>query len=264
MPSEHEDRIRDAFTRQAETFEDERLNLAFTVGLPWLLSYVDGGPADTVLDVAAGTGIVSRALAPAVQHVTALDSTPAMVAEGTRRAALAELINVEFVLGSAERLPFPDDSFSLVVTRFSLHHFVDPGPMLDEMVRVLRPGGRLVVKDLVGSTEPELAARQDRVERLRDESHVRMPPRGAVAEWVRLRGMEVLEVADREIDRPVRSWLEQAVTGPEETAQVLAAFEADLSGAESTGLGPHLVDGELWFRQTWEVTVATTSEQTVP
>jgi SAM-dependent methyltransferase len=256
MGSDHDERIRTAFTRQAGTFEDERLNVAFTTGLPWLLSHVRAGSTDTVLDVAAGTGIVSRALASDVAHVTALDSTPAMVAEGARSAASAGIGNLTFVLGSAERLPFPDAGFTLVVTRFSLHHFADPAPMLDEMVRVLRPGGRLVVKDLVSSTDQDLAARQDRVERLRDDSHVRMPPRGAVPGWLRLRGLEVRDVAEREIDRPVRPWLEQAVAGPEATKQVLAAFDADLAGGESTGMRPHVVDGERWFRQTWEVTVA--------
>jgi ubiquinone/menaquinone biosynthesis C-methylase UbiE len=256
MPSSHEQRIREAFTRQAGTFEDERLNVAFTVGLPWLLSYVDPRPDDVVLDVAAGTGIVSRALAPSVARVTAVDNTPAMIEEGRRRAAVEDHGNVEFLAGSAERLPLPDAAFTLVVTRFSLHHFEDPTPAVAEMVRVLAPGGRLVVKDLVASTDPRESVRQDHVERLRDDSHVRMPPRGAVAAWLRDAGLDVVDIAEHDLDRPVQPWLEQSVTDAEPAAQVRAAFEADLDGGETTGLRPHRVDGELWFHQTWEVTVA--------
>ena len=256
MPGSHDERVREAFTRQAGTFEDERLNVAFTSGLPWLLSYVDPRPDDIVLDVAAGTGLVARALAGQVDHVTALDSTAAMIAEGRRRAAEEGHANLRFVSGSAERLPLPDASFTLVVTRFSLHHFADPTPAVAEMVRVLRPGGRLVVKDLVASTDPEVAVRQDHVERLRDPSHVRMPPRGSVAAWMRDRGLEVTAVAEREIDRPVEQWLAQSVTDADAAAQVRAAFEADLAGGRTTGLRPHRVDGALWFHQTWEVTVA--------
>lgn len=256
MPSSHEDRIREAFTRQATTFEDERLNIAFTSGLPWLLSYVNPHVDDVALDVAAGTGIVSRALAPEVTRVTAVDSTDAMVAEGRQRAAAEGHANLEFVSGSAEDLPFADDAFSLVVTRFSLHHFADPAPAVAEMVRVLRPGGRLVVKDLAASTDPDVAARQDHVEQLRDPSHLRMPPRGAVRGWLRDHGLQVDDPAEREIDRPVEPWLEQSVTDPAAAAQVREAFETELAGGQPTGMRPHHVDGELWFHQLWEVTVA--------
>jgi SAM-dependent methyltransferase len=256
VPDTHEERVRDAFTRQAGTFEDERLNIAFTSGLPWMLSYVVPRPDDVVLDVAAGTGLVSRALADKVASVVAVDSTAAMIVQGREHVAAEGHQNLEFVFGSAEHLPFADASFTLVVTRFSLHHFADPGPAVDEMVRVLRPGARVVVKDLVASTDAEIARRQDHVERLRDASHVRMPPRGAVAGWLRSRGLDVHAVAEREIDRPVEQWLQQSVTDPDAASAVRAAFEADLDGEQTTGLEPHRVDGRLWFHQRWEVTVA--------
>jgi methionine synthase II (cobalamin-independent) len=63
-------------------------------------------------------------------------------------------------------------------------------------------------------------------------------------------------VAEREIDRPVEQWLQQSVTDQDAASAVRAAFEADLSGEHTTGLDPHLVDGQLWFHQRWEVTVA--------
>jgi len=236
--------------------EDERLNVAFTSGLPWLLSFVAPRPDDLVLDVACGTGLVGRAVAGEVAAVTAVDSTPAMIAEGRERAAAEGHRNLEFVSGSAEHLPFADAAFSLVVTRFSLHHFRDPGPAVDEMARVVRPGGRVVVKDLVASADPGVAARQDHVERLRDDSHVRMPPRGAVAGWLRSRGLDVQSVAERVIDRPVEPWLQQSLTGARAASAVRAAFEADIAGQQTTGLDPHRVGGQLWFHQRWEVTVA--------
>ena len=241
----------------AGTFEDERLNVAFTSGLRWLLALVDARADDVALDVAAGTGLVARALATGVLRVVAVDSTAAMLAQGRRSACAEGHRNVVFVSGRAERLPFADGAYTLVLTRFSLHHFADPRPPVAELARVCRPGGRVVVKDLVASSDPATAARQDRVERLRDPSHVRMAPPGAVRGWLHEHGLRIERVAEREIDRPVEAWLEQALTEPAAAAQVRKAFAAELAGGEPTGMRPHLADdGAMWFRQRWEATVA--------
>jgi ubiquinone/menaquinone biosynthesis C-methylase UbiE len=177
---EHRRRVRDAFTKQATTFEDQRLNQAFTAGLPRLLAMAAPRRDDACLEVAAGTSIVGRGLAGQVAHVVALDATPAMLREGWRQADRAGIRNLAFVLGDAARLPCRTGAFSLVVTRFSLHHFAEPAGPLRELVRVCRGGGRLVIQDMAASTDPDLARRQDEVERLRDPSHLRMTPAGAL------------------------------------------------------------------------------------
>lgn len=256
MTPTHRDRIREAFTKQAGTFEQAELNIAFTSGLPWLIGLAEPDVADRVLDVAGGTGLVARGLAPHVRSVAVVDSTPAMLLEG-RAAAVAEgHANVAFAEADARLLPFGDGTFSLVVTRFSLHHLEDPLALLDEAVRVTATGGRLVVKDLVSSSDPAVAERQDAVERLRDDSHVRMPAEGAVATWLRQRGCAVLRVERTTIDRPLEPWLQQSVTPPDRAERVRAWLRSELDGAPPSGMRPHLVDRALWFRQTWEATVA--------
>ncbi|MCP9983219.1 class I SAM-dependent methyltransferase [Actinomadura madurae] len=81
---------------------------------------------------------MSRAIARRVRHVTALDLTPAMLAEGKRAADHTGLMNVTFAHGDATALPYLDRSFTLVVTRFSLHQVADPEAVVKEMVRVSR------------------------------------------------------------------------------------------------------------------------------
>jgi predicted TPR repeat methyltransferase len=93
VPDTHEERIRAAFTPQAATFEDARLNVAFTSSVPWLLDHMAAEIDDIVLDVAGGTGIVSRAMANRVARVVVVDSTPAMIDEGRRQAASERLTN---------------------------------------------------------------------------------------------------------------------------------------------------------------------------
>lgn len=257
MPDTHEERIRAAFTPQAATFEDARLNVAFTSSVPWLLDHMAAGVDDIVLDVAGGTGIVSRALADRVARAVVVDSTPAMLEEGRRHVASERLTNLQYVRGAVANLPFADTTFSLVFARFLMHHLIQPGQALTEMVRVCRPGGRVVVMDLASSTDPVIAERQDQMERLRDPSHVRMPARGVVRRWLQAHGLLIDGVAEREIDRPVLPWLEQAVTKASAAALVREALETELAGGAGTGMRPHRgTDGALWFRQLWQITAA--------
>jgi ubiquinone/menaquinone biosynthesis C-methylase UbiE len=252
----HRERIREAFTTQASTFEDPGLNFAFTSGLPWLLELASPQQGDVCLDVAAGTGLIARALAPRVTGVIAVDTTIAMLRTGADQAAEAGVRNVAFVAGDASALPCPSGWFTLVVTRFSLHHFEDPLPPLREMMRALRPGGRLVVHDLIASTDPVVARAQDHIENLRDPSHLRMPPAGAVGNWLANVSLEITRVETMVVPRPVEQWLDQARTPATSAAQIRQAFHRELTGGVTTGLQPHEHNDELWFRQTWEITVA--------
>lgn len=257
MADSHDERIRAAFTAQAATFEDPRLNVAFTSSVPWLLDHMAAGIDDVVLDVAGGTGIVSRALARHVTRAVVVDTTTAMIDQGRRQAAVEALTNVAFVRGEVADLPFRGAAFTLVFSRFALHHLTDPRDALVEMIRVCQPGGRVVVMDLVASTDSQIAEQQDRIERLRDPSHVRMPARGIVRRWLADHGLEVDVVAEQEIDRPLLGWLEQSATDASATALVSEAFEAELAGGARTGMRPHRgTDGAMWFRQHWELTTA--------
>ncbi|MGH3516134.1 MAG: class I SAM-dependent methyltransferase [Haloechinothrix sp.] len=256
MAATHEERIEASFTEQARTVERADLNVAFTSGLSWLVELAAPAAQDQSLDVAGGTGLVARALAQYVESMTVVDVTGAMVDAGRDAAAAEGHGNVRFVHGDARSLPFPDRSFSLVLTRFSLHHFEDPGPVLDEIVRVTAGGGRIVVKDLVSSTDQAMAQTQDEIERLRDDSHVSMPMPGNVSTWLAERECQVLQVEQKPIDRPLDPWLEQSATPERRAEQVRSRLMAELDGGDPTGMRPHIEAGGVWFRQMWETTVA--------
>lgn len=138
-----------------------------------------GRAADTlagcarVLDVGCGAGHLSFAVAPRVGTIVACDLSAGMLAAVVAEAQRRGLANLETRQGTAESLPFDDASFDAVCTRFSAHHWADWKRGLAEMRRVLKPGGRAVLIDIVAPADPLLDTHLQAVELLRDASHVR-------------------------------------------------------------------------------------------
>jgi len=95
---------------------------------------------ERILDVAAGTGTSSAALARSGAKVVAVDFSRGMVTEGRRKHK-----KIEFVEADAEKLPFGDNEFDAVTISFGLRNIQNPKTALSEMYRVLKPGGRLVI-----------------------------------------------------------------------------------------------------------------------
>lgn len=127
----------------------------------------------SVLDVGCGAGHLSFAVAPGVGSIVASDLSPQMLATVAAEAKRRGLANLDTRQASAESLPFADASFDAVCTRFSAHHWTDFGRGVAEMRRVLKPGGRLVVIDIVAPGAALLDTHLQAIELLRDPSHVR-------------------------------------------------------------------------------------------
>ncbi len=102
---------------------------------------VGAGPGQLVLDLAAGTGTSSRVFTAAGARCVACDFSLGMLQVGARRPASG----LRFVAGDALALPFADAAFDAVTISFGLRNVADTGQALAELLRVTRPGGRLVV-----------------------------------------------------------------------------------------------------------------------
>ncbi|MCB0190164.1 MAG: methyltransferase domain-containing protein, partial [Caldilineaceae bacterium] len=89
------------------------------------------------------------AFARQTAHVVAVDFTENMLGQGRQLAAERAITNVDFRLGDVEQLPAGDGEFDLVVSRYSAHHWPHPQQALREFVRVLKPGGTLILNDIV-------------------------------------------------------------------------------------------------------------------
>ena len=124
------------WNQRANTYDDITAIIT-NYGIIPLLDAASIAPGQKVLDVCCGTGLVA---APAVERgaeVTAVDIAQDMIA-----AARAKRLPVDFRVGDAEGLSFPDESFDRVICNFGLFHVPEPDKAIAEAARVLRPGGR--------------------------------------------------------------------------------------------------------------------------
>jgi SAM-dependent methyltransferase len=131
----------------AEAYELFAVPALFAPAAERLLAAAKAQVGERVLDVGTGTGIVARRAAAHVGQsgsVTGLDASADMLTVA-RAAAVQEGLSIAWHVGMAERLPFPEASFDLVLCQYALMFFSDPSSALVDMRRVLAPGGRVAL-----------------------------------------------------------------------------------------------------------------------
>jgi arsenite methyltransferase len=119
------------------------------VANPWTMGRL--APGERVLDLGSGAGTDSLVAAQMVGddgRVTGIDMTTAMLAKARAAVAEMEVGNVEFVEAEAERLPFPDESFDVVISNGVIDLIPDKDAVFTEISRVLVPGGRIQIADV--------------------------------------------------------------------------------------------------------------------
>jgi ubiquinone/menaquinone biosynthesis C-methylase UbiE len=237
----HHELILDQFTRQATPFSTAQ-PIADANALRMIVDAAAPRPGDTVLDVACGGGLVVCAFAPHVRHATGIDMTPAMLDRARLLAAEKGIGNVTWEQGDVAHLPYPDGTFDVVVTRFSMHHFLDPLAVLREMTRVVAPGGRVVVVDMYAPDDPTKAAAWNRAERLRDPSHVRCLTLSELQRLFPAAGLPEPRASFYELRDEIRNLLARSFPNPGDDVKIIEMYAAS---AEDDRLGiPVRRDGD--------------------
>jgi ubiquinone/menaquinone biosynthesis C-methylase UbiE len=225
MPT-HRDDIVDQFTQQAAPYA-AAAPIGDEASLEMLVQWSGVTPGDSVLDVACGPGIVSCALARTARDVTGIDVTSAMIDEARNYAAQQTITNIAWRVGEIPPLPWPDDSFTAVVSRYAFHHFDDPFAVLQEMVRVCSPAGTVTVCDLA---PPVVSADAfNTVERLRDPSHVRAFTLSELSDLFAAAGLAEPRIGRYEVELELDSHLARSFPADGSEAEIRRIFAASLA-----------------------------------
>jgi len=229
------------FTRQAIPFAQLP---GHSSSLDLLAELCRASATDQALDVACGPGLVACHFASRVAHITGLDITPEMIRQAERSQTRCGLANMHWQVGSAEPLPFADASFSLVLTRYSFHHFQRPGAVLAEMVRVCQPGGRVLVADVVQPADK--MAGYDEIELLRDPSHVHALTREEFATLFAASGLGAVQFGEYKVEMALEHQLAASFPVPGGADRIRELLRADV-GVDRCGVSAHWVGSELHY-----------------
>ncbi len=250
--------IQREFTKQAEQFAKSQ-SMRQKGGLEILPPLAGVKPNDRVLDLACGPGFVALEFARHAREVVGVDLTAEMLKKARGLAQTEGLQNVTFRRADVNRLPFPNGSFDLVVTRAAFHHFPEPERVLKEMARVIKLNGRILISDNTSKNDPEKSRLQNRIEKMRDPSHVEMLPLQKWRRFFRNVGLRVVKEKRLVQPRNAEDWMALTQTPPGVKRKIRRLLVESIHGDKS-GQNVRLIDGRIVFDLNYRIFVLERSE----
>lgn len=209
MSKKHRSIIQKQFTKTVDEFSQYAVRDT-PEAVEARVAFARPQPGEDALDVACGPGTLVLALAPHVHFVRGVDLTHAMLLRAREFQRERSISNACFEQGEGERLPYPDSVFHLVTCQFAFHHMLKPDVVLKEMVRVTRPEGHLMLVDSIGPESDEKWELHNRIEELRDPSHVTSIRLTTFLKLFDGAGLEITRQALKRQQRSFNHWMERA------------------------------------------------------
>jgi ubiquinone/menaquinone biosynthesis C-methylase UbiE len=200
----HQELVRAEFSRQAEAMASAPAFSAAAI-IDRFKDAIASKASGVMLDLACGPAILLASLASTMRLSVGADVTPKMI-QMARATCAASPATTQFIESLAECLPFATAAIDCVVTRLSIHHFLDPLVVLREVKRVLKPDGLLVIGDLTSSEDPTESRLHNALEQLRDPSHIRMLPESELLQIVNAAGFRVIATGHWLQQRQFKEW----------------------------------------------------------
>jgi ubiquinone/menaquinone biosynthesis C-methylase UbiE len=182
------------FTKAASKYESDHAGVyeLCKKDYPAVLQELEKEAFMDLLDAGCGPGPMLSVLAEKYpdKNYTGIDLTPAMIEQAKRK----HLANTTFLVGDCEHLPFKEESFDVILCLNSFHHYPGPQDFFDSVKRCLKPGGRLILRDL-STDNPLLIWFIDHIElpvcRLFGHGDVKLTTRKAILQYARTCGLDV-------------------------------------------------------------------------
>lgn len=250
----HEDKIIEQFSQQAIPFTQVPGHYD---AMQVLLELSGVSSTDIVLDVACGPGMVACEFAKHASHVTGVDITPAMIAQAAKRQHELGLNNLAWDNGNAIPLPYADNSFTLVITRYSYHHLQAPEKALAEMIRVCKPGGRVLVADV--AIESAKSEAYDCLEILRDPSHIHALTKEEFDALFQCSGLMNCSQSTYGVDIELETQLKASFPKPGDE-ELIRKMVTDDVGVDSIGINAQTTNGTIVYTVQIAVYVAEKSK----
>lgn len=222
-PHSHHDNINMQFGSQASAYLTSQVH-ASGKDLERLKMRLAFFPHARLLDVGCGAGHASFIAASQVKDVIAYDLSADMLETVGNAARERGLNNLQTRQGYAESLPFADESFDIVISRYSAHHWQDVGQALREIKRVLRPGGTVIVMDVMSPGNAVLDIWLQTIEALRDTSHVKNYSSGEWSTMFSDAGLLTTSVVTDRLVLEYESWIARMRT-PEALATAIRLYQ---------------------------------------
>lgn len=207
---------RDRFNQIAEQFlhsEVHQMSPSIQRVLQMNLSW----KAKRICDVACGAGHFGISFHDQATDIVAVDPSENMLKTAQNLAKEKGITSYQTVQAFAENIPLPDDSFDLVISRLAPHHFVDIQQAVNEMARIAKPDGHVVVIDLAGYEDLAIDAFNHQIEVLHDPTHQRSYTASEWQEFFSQAGLIINELHDWQMERPqglsIKQWCQIASSG---------------------------------------------------
>jgi ubiquinone/menaquinone biosynthesis C-methylase UbiE len=237
----HNKTIVEQFSQQAVPFAELP---GHSQSMQMLVDLSGVSKTDGVLDVACGPGLLACEFALHAKNVTGIDITPKMIEQAKKLQQDKGLTNLTWQVGDVLPLPFADSLFSVVVTRYSFHHFLNPGAVLAEMVRVCKPGGKVMVIDVV--QPPDKAVAYDQLEKLRDPSHTHALTFPEMDTIIEASGLSNIRTAQYKVEGELEQQLRASFPNPGDDEKIREMFKSDLE-LDQMGINVHQSGNEIHF-----------------
>ncbi|EHU1480701.1 methyltransferase domain-containing protein [Acinetobacter baumannii] len=181
---------------------------------------IDEYPNAVVLDLGCGGGHVAYNVARHADLVFAYDLSHEMLDTVSKAANARKIKNIFVQQGIAEDMPFTDEQFDVIISRYSAHHWQHVPTAMKEINRVLKPNGIVIFVDIISSSFPILDTFLQTIEVIRDPSHVR---NYSIKDWVHFiedAGFELTTLEKQTLKLDFDSWVQRMKT-PEDQIKTL-------------------------------------------